>query len=114
MEVFSKFLMIYYHVFEGIRNTSDLLHLGYGQNSVRNEEVSAFPEDVAHFMQRHPKSVVREVTILQVGHHLLDGAPDQDSTMVNLVVKFFVVPRNSRLLEETLKGLVGFQIGCGL
>ena len=114
MEVFSEFLMIDYHLVEGVRNISDLLHLGCGQNSVRNEEVSAFPEDVAHFMQGHPKSVILEVAILQVGHHLLDGAPDQDAAMVNLVVQVFVVPRNSRLLEETLQGLVGFQIGCGL
>ena len=58
MEVFSEFLIINYHVVEGVRNTSDLLHLGYGQNSLRNEEVSAFPKDVAHFMQGHPKSVI--------------------------------------------------------
>ena len=103
-----------YRLVESVRNTSELLHLGSGQYSLSNQEVSRFPEDVADFMQGHPESVTREVAILQVGHHLLDGAPDQDSTMVNLVVKFFVVPRNSRLLEETLKGLVGFQIGCGL
>lgn len=90
--------MIDYHMIEGVRNTLDLLHLGHGQNSLRNEEVSTFLEDVAHFMQGHPKSVIREVPLLQTCHHLLDWAPYQDASMVNLVVKFFVVPCNSRLL----------------
>ena len=106
--------MIDYRLVEGVRNTSELIHLGSGQYSLSNQEVSTFPKDVADFMEGHPESVIREVAILQVGHHLLDGAPDQDTTMVNLVVQFFVVPSNSRLLEETLKGLVGFQIGRGL